>query len=861
MILLNANSPFVAVLGCILLGIIFAYAVSARARSYLAGSRKEFILRCLILGLLALVAAHPVMEIRQEHSSALALVDISDSMDAEATAASFQLVKKLQSEGVSVELLPFAGQAAMVNAPFSSSTSLPQLQGAWGKLNIGVTNLEAALAALFSRQSGSVLLISDGNENSGNSEKIRPAVQAAGFKIFPLVPERESHGNQGFRISNLYSPLVAAAMKSVDIRTSIQNSTDREQRGRVEISHDNKVLYTEPIVVAPHSETLLVTQSDPTSEGIREITARLTPDEQTIAKSSQTVYLSSEPREKVLLVSGAPEDERILKEFFQSQAYQLEAVVATSRGTSLPDLTKYSAVLFNNVAYEQLAKTSVNLLDGYVKGGGGFIMLGGNRSFGLGGYKDTPVEDILPVELLPPQTIKKRLNLAVQLVLDKSRSMSESDKIEYAKEAARASIRALKDDDYVGVIGFDAAPFVVVNIGQVGTTRDVALERVGRLFPAGRTNMLPAIDEARRSLMRVNAGRKHMVILTDGKIPDEGPYYIELVKQLRLLGITVSTVLLGSDADPGMLETMADAGGGAFYQTADPRNLPKIFITDLKVGSGEQTMREEEYLVRPGTSDKHSTSINAFPPIRGYVQTKSKKTADLELVAYDGNKAEPLLVSWKYGRGRSIAFTSDANGRWSSGWVPWPKFANFWNDLVDTVRQANDQANALRFDLRYSVERDSLVLDLSVFAERPLGAARAQLTLPNGETKDVSFSSISPGRYRTTIPNIAAGKYMLQAKVDDKKLAPVAFLLPGDLFGEQKGRGYDLQLLHSLADATGGKINPQAADIRSNIYTTTERTDLRFVFLVLSALLLLLEIFFREGLIARRQRVPGSKLS
>ena len=366
--------------------------------------------------------------------------------------------------------------------------------------------------------------------------------------------------------------------------------------------------------------------------------------------------------------------------------------------------------------------------------------------------------------------------------------------------------------------------------------------------------MLPAIDEARRSLMRVNAGRKHMVILTDGKIPDEGPYYIELVKQLRLLGITVSTVLLGSDADPGMLETMADAGGDAFYQTADPRNLPKIFITDLKVGSGEQTMREEEYLVRMGTADKHSTAITAYPPIRGYVQTKAKREGDLELVAYDGNKAEPLLVSWKYGRGKSIAFTSDANGRWSSGWVPWPKFANFWNDLLDSVRQGNDQASPLRFDLRYSVERDSLLLDLSVFSERPLGNAHAKLAMPSGETADVAFSAISPGRYQASIQGISAGKYTLQSTVEDRKLAPVAFFLKGDLFGEQKGKGYNMPLLHALADATGGKINPSAAEIRSNIYTSTERTDLRYLFLISSLILLCLEILLREGLLGRRRQ-------
>lgn len=395
-------------------------------------------------------------------------------------------------------------------------------------------------------------------------------------------------------------------------------------------------------------------------------------------------------------------------------------------------------------------------------------------------------------------------------------------------------------------IGFDASPFVVVELGLIATTRDKALERVGRLFPAGRTNALPAIEEARRKLMRVNAGRKHMIILTDGKIPDEGPYYIEMVKQLRLLGITVSTVLVGGDAEPGMLETRADVGGGAFYETSDPRSLPKIFVTDLKVGSGEQTMREEEYVVRFGTADHRSTDISAFAPIRGYVQTKAKKTSQLELIAYDGNKAEPLLVSWNYGRGTSIAFTSDANGRWSSGWVPWPKFGKFWNDLLEAARQNNDVAKNIRFDLRYAVERGQLMLALSIFSDSPPGQVAAEITLPDGSKRKIDFLAVSPGHYRSSLAGISAGKYTLEGRVDGRALTPVAFALPGSLFGEQKSAGYNMPLLHALAEGSNGAVNPSAKEIRSNIYKSVQRTDLRFLFLASALILYCFEVLIQK---------------
>lgn len=822
------------------------YVFFPKVRALIGLSRPVFVLRCLVLLSLCAGIAEPYLETVKEESTALVLLDISDSMDASISDRALEQAAALEKGDVKLDVLPFAERPGAVSLPLTGAASFRQLQSSWSKLNIGATSLETSLGSLLSRPAGSVLLISDGSENKGDARRLLPQLRDAGYRIFPLIDPDARNGSLGFHISSLHAPLVAAAQKSVDVRASVRNTTAQEQRGTLEITHDKEVILTREVAVAPQSEILVVTQSDPSSEGIKEITAVLKPAEASISQSSQTIFLSGQQRERILLVSSSAEDERFLKEALQSQSYQLESVIASSNGTSLPDLGKFSTVLFNNVGYAQLAKSSVGLLDGFVKGGGGFIMLGGNRSFGLGGYKGTVVEDILPVELLPPQTVKKRLNLAVQLVIDKSSSMAASDKLEYAKEAARESIRALKDEDYVGVIGFDASPFVVANLGPVASTREKAAERVGRLFPAGRTNMLPAIEEARRSLLRVNAGRKHMIILTDGKIPDEGPYYAELVRQMRLMGITVSTVLLGGDADPGMLETMADVGGGAFYQTSDPRSLPRIFLADIKVGSGEQTMKEQEFFVRPGTGELRSTDITAFPPIRGYVETKAKKAANLELVAYANNMAEPLLASWSYGKGKSIAFTSDANGRWSSGWVPWPKFFKFWSDLLDAVRQPDSNAQNVRFDLRYVVEQGMLTLDLTVYSEKPPAGVHAGLEMPDGSTRQIEFASVSPGHYRTRVGDLSAGKYTFSGTVDGKKLTAVAFALQGTLFGERRGEAYNLPLLYALADGTGGSINPSAQDIKSQVYRQVQREDLTNLFLVAALLLFLIEILWRE---------------
>ena len=413
----------------------------------------------------------------------------------------------------------------------------------------------------------------------------------------------------------------------------------------------------------------------------------------------------------------------------------------------------------------------------------------------------------------------------------------------------------MKDEDYVGVIGFDAAPFAVFPIERLATGRDRALSRIGQLFATGKTYLLPALDEARRGLMKVDAGRKHMIVLTDGQLPDAGPVYLSLIKELRMLGITVSTVMLGGETDIDFLKSLAELGGGAFYQTLDARNLPRIFLSDIRVSSGERTMQEDhEYVVRSGPDGVHSASVQGMPPLRGYVQTKPRNGAELELVALGNEKAEPLLASWKVGAGRSLAFTSDANGRWSNYWVRWPRFQTFWSEIVDSVRPKDAQQENIRFDLHTAVEHGVLALDLAVYDPRATGAAQVALTFPNGATQNVALQQSSPGRFTAKVEHATAGTYHAKFKVGSFSLTPVAWALSGELFGERRGNGINQPLLERIASETGAIINPAPEDLQALKRDRTQRESLSFWLALLAVILLLVNVLVREGVVRARRR-------
>jgi uncharacterized membrane protein len=649
---------------------------------------------------------------------------------------------------------------------------------------------------------------------------------------------------------------VAPAEKSVDIRATIRNDYGSTQAGLLELSHGGKVVQKKMVKLDPGQESVIIGKSDPSKEGTQEVRAVFTPVNPKFPPSSKTIYVSGEKREKILLISGSADDARFLEDIFQFKKFRLESIVASGYQGSFPELSDFSVVLLNNVALPQLPSAFSSDFESFVRNGGGAAMIGGNRSFGLGGYLGSLVEKSLPVDMVPPQAQQKRLNVAVSLVLDKSRSMANDDKMYFVKDAASAVVKSLKDDDFIEVIGFDSSPFVVIKLSQVSLVRSTAMERINRLFPAGRTNLLPAMYESKRSLAKVDAGRKHMIILTDGKVPDAGPYYEELAMQLKKDGITLSSVLLGDETDTYQLRRMAQLGGGAFHQTRNAASLAKIFIDDIRVSTGERTLKESsQFNVRRGPSEIKTTEISAFPPLRGYVQTRPKAKSEIELVVSQADKADPLLASWKYGQGRSVAFTSDANGRWSSFWATWDKFYNFWSDIVESLRPTRGaSAENIKFDLRYKVEKGLLKLDLSIFSPDAVGALVVTLKQPNGELRDVLFAQDSPGHYLADVRDVTAGNYEFKALIGKRSITPISFVLPGDLFGEKQGLGANVLLLEKLATETGGIVNPTKEQILASAEVRKTRYPLSYILVALAALLLLAEIVTREvGYLFRRR--------
>jgi uncharacterized membrane protein len=586
-------------------------------------------------------------------------------------------------------------------------------------------------------------------------------------------------------------------------------------------------------------------------------------------------WISVKEKAKLLLISGNESDARVINRLIQALGFGLEAIVADGKREIPLDLDNYSSIILNNAAKVQLRQGFLEQLERFVSSGGGLLILGGDRSFGLGGYINTPLEEVSPLKFVPPQTKKRRLSSAVILVIDKSGSMIHQNKIDAAKQAALMSIESLRDGDFVSVIGFDDAPFVIIDLKPVSEVRSQAERRLRNLTAAGQTNLLPALAAARQKLRAAKAGRKHIIVLSDGKFPLASDAYVGEINRLRDEGVSVSAVALGLEADVPFMKLLAKYGKGAFYHTLDPSRLPSIFVHDIKVSTGEQTMKEQDiFTVQLGPAGIVSSTVGRYPPLKGFVETLPKKGCSLELITGKEEKYHPVLASWNRGLGRVVAFTSDLNGRWSEPWLRWPDFPTFWRQVLESIKnRSGKKGSEIDFDLRYYVERKEVVLDLAIFDEtlrvKSAPAIKAKVTEPGGELRNVIFEQAAKGRFRALLPNVRPGDYKLEVHYGLLRLPPLALTLEASSFGEVEGGGLNIPLLEQIAHLSGGMINPEAEQVvvRKRMI---EKSKPLFVPLVLAAFfLVILEALVREagswliswiGLGYRKSRAPARQL-
>ncbi len=179
-----------------------------------------------------------------------------------------------------------------------------------------------------------------------------------------------------------------------------------------------------------------------------------------------------------------------------------------------------------------------------------------------------------------------RQPMNVSVVLDRSGSMADQNKIEYAKKAVRTLIDQLQDDDIFSFVIYDDVVDVVRRAQPVHDKRDL-LRALEEVFPRGATNLGGGLAEGLRQVecWRDKEYLNRVILFSDG-LANRGvtdPCELgRMVQRYRGRSISVTTMGVGLEYNENLMMRLSESGGGNYYFIESPQSLDSIFRQELQ---------------------------------------------------------------------------------------------------------------------------------------------------------------------------------------------------------------------------------------------------------------------------------------
>jgi uncharacterized membrane protein len=726
------------------------------------------VLRALVVLVLAVLLADPLLARRNDRVSLVAVLDRSLSVPGPLQEQAREYLRQALRRRQTADRLSVINVAedAVIEQLDGPRMAIREremsLRGEQTDLAAGV---QLGMAVAGPESAARFLLVSDGNETEGDLREAARIAAANGIPIdvLPLTYENERE----VFLKRLVAPPNAAGGQTISLRFVLASAA--ATRGRLHLSLNGAPLDLDPAgdgVAAPVAlkpGTNVKTISLPVgTRGLHRFEATFVPDDPADDAFAQNNRASAMTHVAgpghILVVDPDGKAGAALAEALRESGIDLEHVRPDAFPRSLPEMLDTDAVVLANTSASAFTEGQQDLMCHFVRElGGGLIMIGGPESFGAGGWIGSPVAEVLPVDLDPPQ--KRQLPQGtLVLVIDRSGSMS-GQKLLLCKRAAVAALYALSRLDYIGVVMFDTEAEWVIPLQKAEDK-----ERIGREIrgvpQGGGTDMYPAMQEARTAL----AGRKgirHVILLTDGMTA--GPDCRPLAVAMKEDGITISTVSAGRDADLRLLDYIARTAGGRFYHIVNPKVLPQVFVKEAQT-IRRALINEEDFMPKiVGGLSELVRGMRTAPQLNGYVVTAPKGGA-AELIM-TGPEDDPVLAAGQAGVGRSVAFTSSADTRWAAQWVAWGGFVRFWEQAVRWAAKSRQPGECVVF-------ADVQGRDVTITAEAldsegefvQYTGLTGRVVTPGMDAEELGLVQVGPGQYRARFRAAESGSYLVNLR-------------------------------------------------------------------------------------------------
>lgn len=748
-------------------------------------------------------------------------VDRSRSIDlvpgaAARIAAELRAAETSMRETDRIAVVAFGAEAAVEDPPRPRSglKSDQQAEVPRDGTDLGAA-IQKALTTIPPDSAARIVLVTDGVSTRGDVERAALAATALGVPVDAVVLDQGAVPS--VRVASVRLAPSAAAGEALFFKIVTQASADAEvevrvhrdgelvRKGRTRIARGEDVITLREIADEPglHRYDVEISAVDPEQD-------------RAIEDNQGTAFVRVRGRSKALVLEGRAELGRALADALRAAGFDVAVRGPEGIPTDIAEFGRYDLIALGDISATEFAASQLADLAAYVRdGGGGLLLLGGERALGPGGYARTPIEDVSPVSFDLKQE-RRRATLAEVIAVDYSGSMAmqvgNRTKLELANEAAIRSAELLGAGDRLGVVHVDTELAWTVPLAPV-TDKAAIAARIRKVRPGGggiyidRT-LIGAYDALRRESVQL----KHLLLFSDGADAEERTQAFGLVARAKRDGITTSVVALGNGSDVPALARMAELGGGRFYLIHDASRLPAVFAQETILAS-RSAIHEIDFVPRAvgKSAILRGIDLTAAPRLTGYVVTLPKPRAELHL---DGPEGDPILATWAAGVGRTGVFTSDYRDRWGVEWTRWEGAARLFAQLGrDLARHADDPR--VRLDADTSGGELSLAATVTDDRGRHESFRRlhARVVGPDGVARVVSLEAVGAGSYRGKLPLQRPGAY-LATLVDEERQAALAttgaVLSPGE---ELRPTGSDRASLRRITALTSGKLRENLAGI------------------------------------------------
>ena len=823
-----------------------------------------FAMRALILMLLVGALAGVRLRLPSRDIAVLFAIDQSASISPAAQKEARDFVAaalRKQGAGDDAGVIGFARDAEVWQPPAPGLRLAEQWPGVTDRAATDFPRAFDFASAIFpTEKARRLVLLSDGNDTSDRAAGAAQALANSGTELF-TVPLHNAAAPEVL-VESVEIPRRLKNGEPFDLSATIRSNV--QTPAKVKLYQNQFLIEQRDIVLKPGANNFRVPNLHADGNFIS-YEVEVVPEQDTSLENNRaqaTASLRGQPR--ILIVDGDEAKTRPLAGALRGEKMLVETRGPLGLPKTLEDLQQFDLLALSDVSALQTPREQMELYRRWVQDfGGGFLMIGGENSFGVGGYFRTPVEQMLPVRMEHEDRLDTP-SVALLVVLDRSGSMTAQvqgqTKMSLANQGAVLALNVLQPKDYFGVLAVDVRSHTVVPLAQHSTKSSEEQKILTVTAGGGGIYIYTSLVEAFGQIRDIPARIKHIILFSDAADAEEksggemgdgargGGSSLDLASAMLASKITTSVVALGleADKDTAFLRQLAERGNGRFYLTSDATTLPQIFSTEtIKVA--QSSLVEEPFLAVPVRKSALTAGLDwaQSPLLLGYNATKPKPTADILLATERG---EPLLATWRYGLGQAAAFTSDAKSRWAGEWLQWPGYGKFWSQVVRGLMRKSDQAS---FEVQSRESGDRLLLTID--AVQPDGAFRNQLPIsinalgPGGETKTVGAVQEGPGQYTAQLDLAPAGTTLISVNSPDLPDGGYTFGHTRSYPREFLSTATNEPLLRSLANIAHGKFAPTPTEIFARSESAApQRRDITDALLMTALALFPLDIWMRR---------------